>query len=170
MTQREAGPGSPDEPADDLEEAGGSGDMTAATDAADVEAGEELESDGAEQDGETADGASEPADGAESADPTAGAAPQMVPAAGAAGSKRRRGEPVSRPAPAPTPSELAVRIDDRVSQILVIVAVGFFSLLFVYALLFGGSGLLTPAPTPRPTPVPTAAPSPTPAPSPSASA
>ena len=63
----------------------------------------------------------------------------------------RRPVVVAAPAATPTPSELAVRIDDRISAVFVIAVTAFYIAIFVYAIFLGGSGLLTPTPTPRPT-------------------
>jgi hypothetical protein len=58
---------------------------------------------------------------------------------------------------APTPSEVAVRIQDRASQIFVGAVVAVFAGILLYGLILGSGGLLTPRPTPRPTPVATPA-------------
>ena len=63
----------------------------------------------------------------------------------------RRPAVVAAPTATPTPSELAVRIDDRISAVFVIAVTAFYIAIFVYAIFLGGSGLLTPTPTPRPT-------------------
>ena len=66
---------------------------------------------------------------------------------------RAQGPAKAAPA-APTVSEKAVHVDDRASAIFVIAVVGVFIAIFVYALLFGYSGLasgLLPKATPTPT-------------------
>lgn len=84
----------------------------------------------------------------------------------------------ARPAPvAATPSEIAVRIDDRISKLFVIAVTGTFVAILAYGLLFGSAGLFTPLPTPVPSPSPSAgasaspsasaSPAPSPSPSPS---
>jgi hypothetical protein len=168
MTEPEGGPGSPDEAPIEPAAADGHDASDADTDstAAVPHAGDDTETD------ETAEPATDDAvlGDANDALPTSGATPGAVApptGRGSRGARRGAATPV-KPAPAPTPSEIAVKIDDRISAVFVIVTVAFFILLFVYAVLFGGSGLLTPKPTPRPTPVPTptVAPTPTPLPTP----
>jgi hypothetical protein len=57
----------------------------------------------------------------------------------------------SRPAaPGPTPSEQAVRIDDRVSQVFVFVTAALFVLIFLNALLLGRGGTFSSTPIPSP--------------------
>jgi hypothetical protein len=76
----------------------------------------------------------------------------------------RRGQPqIGR---LPTPSESAVRIDDRISQVFVIGIAVAFGLIFLNALLLGQGGLLAPPPAPPATPPAVATPTPTPAASP----
>ncbi len=92
------------------------------------------------------------------------------------GPARRFGRPartVVPPAP-PTPSEVAVRIDDRISALYVIAVVAAFTGLLLWGVFLGTGGILTPLPSPSPSPTepPASAevsPSPSPSPSPSSS-
>jgi hypothetical protein len=81
--------------------------------------------------------------------------------------RRAKAEPG---AAAPTPSELAVKVDDWISQAFVLVTLGVFALILLNALLLGNRGFFDPAPTPVPVPTasPTAAPTATPIPTPTA--
>jgi hypothetical protein len=74
--------------------------------------------------------------------------------------RRDRGRDVRRTA-APSPSEQAVHIDDRISKWFVAAAVVVFVLIFLNGMLLGRGGALSPAPTPSPTPATTATPAPT---------
>lgn len=88
----------------------------------------------------------------------AGAAPAPV----TTRERGRRGGRVlrrSQPARAPTASEIAVHVDDRISAAYVIVTVAVFVGLILYALLFGKGGALTPVPTAAPIPSVSASPS-----------
>ena len=168
MTEPEGGPGSREEPR-------GDGEVDTAHETADAPGNDHPlpnEEEGGDEDDREFDEAV--AGGGVVGDandelPVSGRRPRAVTPPG-----RRRLRGIGRPsapappAVAPTVSEIAVRIDDRISGVFVVITVGFFILLFVYAVLFGGSGLLTPKPTPRPTPVPvpTASPTPTPVPTP----
>ncbi len=83
--------------------------------------------------------------------------------------RSRRGMPVV--APAPTASDVAVHIDDRVSKGFVIAVAALFVLAFLYPLFLGHGGLFTPIVTPAPTAVPAIeTPPPTASPAPSATA
>ena len=97
---------------------------------------------------------------AEEAEPvvTAPAAPAAAgkPARGPAG--RRRG--AAGPAAAPSPSELAVHVDDRVSSIYVIVAIVVFAAILLYGIFLGTGGLITGTPSPEPSPTPAVSASP----------
>jgi hypothetical protein len=59
-----------------------------------------------------------------------------------------------------TASDIAVHVDDRASAIFVIGVIGVFALIFLYAVLLGKGGILTPLPTrapiASPAPVPSA--------------
>lgn len=107
-------------------------------------------------------------------------------AAGRAGAGARIRGLARRAAPAgespSTPSEVAVRIDDRISQVFVVGVIVVFAAILLYGLLFGAAGVFTPLPTPSPVPsasapapsgsesaAPSAAPSTSPATSPSGS-
>ncbi len=169
MTQREGGSGSPEKSADETEELDPTevdGEDAAAGGGPDGEALPNEDAGHREFDEAVADGGT--LGDANDALPSSGRAPASVTPARGSRAARRNAPAPAKSAAAPTPSELAVRIDDRVSMVFVVISVGFFILLFAYALLFGGSGALTPKPTPRP--IPTFAPSPSATESPSASA
>jgi hypothetical protein len=88
--------------------------------------------------------------------------PELEPVPATAPSPAGRRE-AARPAPAvaaPIP-ERAIRVDDRISKIFVLVTVAAFVLVFVNALLFGVGGAFNPySPPPAPTPSPSAVASP----------
>jgi hypothetical protein len=72
--------------------------------------------------------------------------------------QRRRAAPVGRRAP--TPSEIAVHVNEPWSRIFVLVAIGVFVLILLNGLLLGRGGLITGTPTPRPSASESATPSP----------
>ncbi|HEY3524167.1 MAG TPA: hypothetical protein VGK63_10700 [Candidatus Limnocylindrales bacterium] len=85
--------------------------------------------------------------------------------------------PVSRRPPAapaagrvPTPSEVAVHVNDRVSAAFVVLVAVVFAAILLWGLLGGHRGLFTPAKSPKPSPAPSASPSASVSGSPSASA
>jgi len=98
-------------------------------------------------------------DGADEVDEVAaGAAPAPV----TTRERGRRGGRVlrrSQPARAPTASEIAVHVDDRISAAFVVLVAAVFVGLILYALLFGKGGALTPVPTAAPIPSVSASPS-----------
>ena len=69
-----------------------------------------------------------------------------------------RGRASFTPAATPTPSELAVHIDDRASKLFVIAVLVVFVGIILNALFFGVGGLFTPLPTPSPEASPSASP------------
>jgi hypothetical protein len=80
---------------------------------------------------------------------------ETAPLAAAAATARRPrlGGPVTAPsaAPATTPSERAVHIDDRASQIFVIAVTATFLGVLLYGMLAGAGGFFTPVRSPSPT-------------------
>ena len=160
---------------DDLE-----GDSELAGDDSTDALDEDLEADDEPIESETADEVGDPND----ALPTSGARPGTI-GAGAAGRSGRAGRAARQAATAtrtvtPTPSEVAVHIDDRISMVFVGLVVAAFVGIFAFGVLLGGFGVFGHRPTPLPppvstattppTPIPSAAPSASPAPSESASA
>jgi hypothetical protein len=114
----------------------------------------------------------------EDADAEAGAEESPLPVA-PTGPARRFGRPARTVVPAapPTPSEVAVRIDDRISALYVIAVVAAFTGLLLWGVFLGTGGILTPLPSPSPSPTeppasaevsPSLSPSPSPSPSPTA--
>ena len=108
--------------------------------------------------------------------PTSGARPGTI-GAGAAGRSGRAGRAARQASTAtrtvaPTPSEVAVHIDDRVSMVFVGLVVAAFVGIFAFGVLLGGYGVFGHRPTPLPPPAPTVTAPPTASPSaaPSASA
>ena len=71
---------------------------------------------------------------------------------------RRRFGRTTQPAAAPTVSEVAVKIQDRTSQIYVGVVVAIFAAILLNALFLGHGGLFAPKPTASPLPSASAAP------------
>ncbi len=71
---------------------------------------------------------------------------------------RRPPPPAPAAARTPTPSELAVRVDDRISAAFVIVVAVVFAAILLWGVLGGHRGLLSPrrTPAPSPSPVPSA--------------
>jgi hypothetical protein len=63
-------------------------------------------------------------------------------------------------AAAPSPSEIAVHIDDRISAIYVLVVVAVFVGILLYGILGGVGGALAPSATPTPSPAPSVSASP----------
>lgn len=62
----------------------------------------------------------------------------------------RRAGRAPAPPPLPTPSDQAVHIDDRISKIFVLAAVGVFVLIILNGLLLGRGGTLSASPSPSP--------------------
>jgi hypothetical protein len=89
-------------------------------------------------------------------------------ATAAAPTGRRRTPGATSSVKAPTPSELAVRVNEPWSKIFVLASVAVFVGILLYGMLGGKGGFLTPIATP--TPVPTATASPSVAPSPTEAA
>lgn len=172
MTERDGrAPEDANEPVDDGADAA-LPDDGAAEELEPDEADLEEADDGTDEMGEPGPGEAGDAglEGAEAEDAEAEEPDQAVaPAGGRGGGPRRVGRRgAAAPEHAPTPSELAVRIDDRISKIFVAAIATVFALIFLYALLLGRGGLLTPKRTPAPVPVATPAASITPAPTASA--
>jgi len=132
-------------------------DAANVSDDEDAEAGEDAEDDLAEPD-EIAFADDDAAIGAEADD-------EVVETAGAAGAARTgsglggRLRPAGAPAVAATPSERAVHIDDRISQVVVLAIVVTFVGIFLYAAVAGHGGFLTPTVTPSPSAEESASPS-----------
>lgn len=68
--------------------------------------------------------------------------------------------PTAGPAIAPSASEIAVHIDDRISAIFVLGAIAVFTAILLLGVVAGTGGLLTPLATPIPIVSPSASPSP----------
>jgi hypothetical protein len=68
-------------------------------------------------------------------------------------------------------AEEYVYVDDRVSRLWVLLIVAVFAAIFLYGVLFGRAGMLSPTPSPQPTepPTPSLSPSPSLSPTPAAS-
>jgi hypothetical protein len=72
--------------------------------------------------------------------------------AGAAGTRRRRGAAAPVTTTAPSLSERAIHIDDRVSKLFVVLTVLVYLAILLNGVFFGVGGLLSPSATPSPSP------------------
>jgi hypothetical protein len=101
-------------------------------------------------------GEAEPVVADEDSEPEGGTAAETEPLPIAAGlpADRATTRPAGRgvAAQAPTPSEIAVKIDDRISALFVIVVVATFAGILLYGMLLGAGGTFTPLKSPSPEP------------------
>lgn len=96
------------------------------------------------------------ADAGAPASPAPAASTGTPPTTGVVPAARVRTPARSAAAPAPTPSELAVHIDDRISAAFVVVSIAVFTLILLNGLLLGAGGAISSVPTPEPSPSATA--------------